>query len=314
MTKILKFSDCVKVDLFSAQVIEKIEECFIDYAKKNCNLESKIVLRKDGASFYTTMPAIYKDVMSVKSIQRDDVQGQPSIRGMLILNDKNSGELLSLMDSTYLTAVRTGLTAYISLKNTTDIVNTTKTVSVIGIGNAMVSFLKTLNNFKNEHQIRKIYVIDYKDHLNRVVSILDDDFEVEKITENNDLMNADIIVSAITSANGSIVTKFDENWKGKTIIPIHVRGWEHFDKEVDIITTDFYEQTKNWIRPDALELGDIILNNEFVKKRDSDVNVMSYNYGGALIDLVIADYIYKEAIKLGLGMDLDIWDMNSKYF
>ena len=313
MAKILKFSDCLNIDLFNKELLDLIEKCFIDYSNKKCELKPKIVLRKENSSFFTTMPAIYGDVMSVKSIQRDETINQPSIRGMLILNNNISGDLLSLMDSTYLTAVRTGLTAYISLKATTNIIES-KTVSIIGIGNAMIAFLKALQIFKNEHNIRKIYVKDYKDHLSRVENILDDDFQIEIINENEDLMIADIIISAITSANGPIIKEYNNNWKSKTIIPIHVRGWEHFDKKINIVTTDFYEQTKDWIRDDTIELGDILSGKVDKVRTVPDMNVMSYNYGGALIDLVIANYIYNKAVEFDIGIDLELWDMKSKYF
>lgn len=313
MVKILKFSDCLNIDLFNKEVLNLIEKCFIDYSNKQCELKPKIVLRKENSSFFTTMPAIYDDVMSVKSIQRDETINQPSIRGMLILNNNISGDLLSLMDSTYLTAVRTGLTAYISLKATTNIIES-KTISIIGIGNAMIAFLKSLQRFKNEHNIRKIYVKNYKDHLSRVENTLDDDFQIEIINENEDLMIADIIISAITSANGPIIKEYNKNWKSKTIIPIHVRGWEHFDKKIDIVTTDFYEQTKDWIRDDSIELGDILSGKVDKVRMDPDMNIMSYNYGGALIDLVIANYIYNKAVEFDIGIDVELWDMKSKYF
>ncbi|WIH27827.1 hypothetical protein [Photobacterium damselae] len=312
MARILKYSDCAQVNLFTQEVLDIISQCFIDYSNKKCNLKPKIVLRKDNASFFTTMPAIYNDLMSVKSIQRDITVNQPSIRGMLILNDNISGNLLSIMDSSYLTAVRTGLTAYLSLKTTTNIIES-KTVSVIGIGNTMIAFLKALQSFKSEHNIRVVYVKEYKDHLSKVKNVLDKDFDIIPIT-NDELMNADIIVSAITSADGAIVKEYHNDWKAKTIIPIHVRGWEHFDNKVDIITTDFYEQTKEWIRSDAIELGDLLSKEETRNKLiHKDSNIMSYNYGGGLVDLVIANYIYNKAIELELGIELNLWDMKSRY-
>lgn len=311
MTRILSFSDCSKINLYEDEVLKLIEKCFIDYSNKKCELKSKIVLRKDNDSFFTTMPAIYDEVMSVKSIQRDNTTiNQPSIRGVLILNDSKTGELLSVMDSTYLTAIRTGLTAYISLKNTSEIKTNGKSLSVIGIGNATSSFLKAIYNFKNEHKIRKIFVRSYKNHFKRVKEIFSDEFDVIEIFHNEELMDADIIVSGITSAQGRIVENYNKDWKDKVIIPIHVRGWEHFDNWVDTVTTDFYEQTKNWIRNDAVELGNIISKKVTVNKGV----VLSYNYGGALIDLVIAKYIYTFAVKNGLGTNLDLWDMKSKYF
>lgn len=314
MARVLTFRDCEKIDLFSSKTIEDIERCFIDYSDKKCELKAKIVLRKEGDSFFTTMPAIYDDVMSIKSIQRDITVDQPSIRGMLILNDNITGNLLSIMDSTYLTAVRTGLTAYISMCTTTNVVEESKAVAVIGIGNAMISYLKALSKFKDQHCIRKIYVKKYKDHYQRVKDLFDCDFELIGVDDNEELMHADIIVSAITSATGNIIQEFNHNWKGKTIIPIHVRGWEHFDSEVDIVTTDFYEQTKSWIRTDAIELGDMLANKINVKDARKNHNVLSYNYGGALIDLVIAKIIYNKSIALGLGQEIDFWNMSSKYF
>ncbi len=80
---------------------------------------------------------------------------QPGIRGALLLNDLQTGALLAVMDSTYLTAVRTGLSAAIA----TDILarQDASRVAVIGAGTQARFLLRYLYRYR---QIKQVCVYD----------------------------------------------------------------------------------------------------------------------------------------------------------
>lgn len=68
---------------------------------------------------------------------------QPAIRGLLCLHDRQTGQLLAVMDSTHLTAVRTGLSSALA----TDVLarRDARAVAVIGAGT------------QGDHQLRSLY-------------------------------------------------------------------------------------------------------------------------------------------------------------
>lgn len=70
---------------------------------------------------------------------------QPAIRGVLCLHDGQTGELLAVMDSTHLTAVRTGLSSALA----TDVLarRDARSVAVIGAG------------MQGEHQLRSLHTM-----------------------------------------------------------------------------------------------------------------------------------------------------------
>jgi ornithine cyclodeaminase/alanine dehydrogenase-like protein (mu-crystallin family) len=70
---------------------------------------------------------------------------QPAIRGVLCLCDGQTGELLAVMDSTHLTAVRTGLCSALA----TDVLarRDARSVAVIGAG------------MQGDHQFRSLHMM-----------------------------------------------------------------------------------------------------------------------------------------------------------
>lgn len=80
---------------------------------------------------------------------------QPGIRGALLLNDLQTGALLAVMDSTYITSVRTGLSAAIA----TDILarQDASRIGVIGAGTQARFQLRYLYRYR---QIKQVLVYD----------------------------------------------------------------------------------------------------------------------------------------------------------
>lgn len=104
------------------QAIEAMETAFIQFAMNEAKLPLRTAVAIDAEEALTlTMPAyLVKDKtlgLKVVSIFPHNLsQGKPSITGLILLLDANSGEPQALMDAGYLTALRTGAISGLATK------------------------------------------------------------------------------------------------------------------------------------------------------------------------------------------------------
>lgn len=119
----------------------------------------------------------------------------PAIRGVLLLHDLVTGSLLAIMDSTYITAVRTGLSAALA----TDLLARpdAQSVAIIGAGVQGEYQLRFLSRMR---AIQKVVVFDL--HADRAIEFakrlseeLDIDITVDKTVESS-VNKAEIILTA----------------------------------------------------------------------------------------------------------------------
>jgi hypothetical protein len=141
------------------QCIDWVEQVFRN--KFHAVLPPKISMKFNNGCFFNTMPSLFPDInrFGVKVVSRYPslppeyafVQSgvPPSLRGNILLYDSLNGELLAVMDGTWITAMRTGAVAAITcglLKK-----RQTKSYSFIGLGNTARSTLLCLHVLmKNE--------------------------------------------------------------------------------------------------------------------------------------------------------------------
>ena len=110
-TPLLDRSEC-RVLLQPETLVPLLHQAFVSYSTLGARRAHRVRARlgDDGTST-VLFPGITPGIpaFTVKVHAKFPGQG-PAIRGVLCLHDLESGSLLAIMDSTYLTAVRTGLT------------------------------------------------------------------------------------------------------------------------------------------------------------------------------------------------------------
>ncbi len=117
--KLFDIHDIRKV-VFMEDAIRLMEEAYASYSKGTCYVPQRYVSDLPGL----TMDLIFKPVYSedlgkiaVKILtqkQGGAEAGIPTIVGVVLLMDSKSGEVLSMIDGTYLTALRTGASSGIA--------------------------------------------------------------------------------------------------------------------------------------------------------------------------------------------------------
>ena len=276
--KIITFEDIKKLNMSPLDCYEWAKE--VVQNKNTTLLPPKISMKPDiDGVFYNIMPSVIPTLnrAGVKIVTRYPKR-KPSLDSNLLLYDLTDGSTLALMDANFITAVRTGAVAALSIKllATDDF----KEIGIIGLGNTARATLKILlalfpeRNFKikllkykNQHQL-------FKEDFNQFNNI---DFCYEDNVDEV-VKNSDVIISAVTTIKEDVCS--DDCFKeGCLVVPIHTLGFTNCDL--------FFDKVK-----ECHEVTDILTGE--AKGRTSDKQrIIAYNIGISIHDIYFASKIYE---------------------
>lgn len=295
LMQILSMEDIEALGISDESILKWAEQAFL--IKSSAMVPPKINQSfNEGRNFFNTMPAIIPslDVAGVKVVSRY-LDRKPSIRAELLLYKFSSGEPLAFMDATWITAKRTGAVAALALE--TFARKDYECVAVMGLGQAGQCFLDMFLASEGNHR-KKIKLLS---HGNKAV-------EVKKLleargckevriceTEEELIVDSDVIVSAITIAEGPVG---EDHWfeKGCLVVPIHTRGFENCDLFFEKVFADDASHVQgfkffNEFRKFG-EIGDV-LSGVIKGRQGEDERILAYNIGIALQDVYVAAEIVK---------------------
>lgn len=275
--------------------VEWVKESFS--IKKDSQLPAKISVHPQGFDFYTAMPCLLPaeyDRVALKMVHR--VKGViPSLGSDLMLYQASTGKLLALIDSDWITAMRTGATATLAaqtLRRLGDVV-----YCMVGLGNTARATMLCL--LESEPSImHKVLLKRYKDQAEQFIDRFKAYSNVEFVVVDDIkemFASSDVIISCITDADGLFCE--DENCfkLGCTLIPVHVRGFQNCDLFFDKVFGDDTAPLRGWQNFDNYkyyaELQDVIAGRKDGRVNDQE-RILSYNYGLGLHDALFASKIY----------------------
>ncbi len=286
--------DIQKLNIDSKSILNWVEKAFL--LKNDSLLPHKISQTfNEGRNFYNTMPCIIPNIDSagVKIVSRYP-ERQPSIEGHLLLYSYSTGELLAMMDATWITTMRTGAVANLAVR--TFAKKDFQSMALMGLGQTGKSFLDLfVSNSENRSKLIKLK--KYKNHTDEVVKELQEKGvnNIQICDSNEELIrDSDVVVSAITVADNLIG---EDEWykKGVLVVPIHTRGFQNCDLFFDKVFADdeshvegfrYFNQFKYFNEIDR------VLKNEDEGRQSEDERILSYNIGIALHDIFFARKIY----------------------
>lgn len=283
-----------ELNISPSKCLEWIEESF--RIKHKALLPPKISIHPQADDFFNTMPCCLPNgFFGVKEVSR--ISGRiPSLRSELLLYKSDTGELLALMDADWITAMRTGAAAAISIRNLAK--RTASSVSFIGLGNTARSIsLCILEMWKDRDLTFKLlkYKNQAEDFINRFENYPNIKFEIYNSIEEL-VKDSEILVSSINSAEGLLCgddTLFPE---GMLLVPVHTRGFQNCDLFFDQVYGDdkgHVEGFKYFSKfKEFKETSEIILEPEKGRRNDSE-RILVYNIGLALHDVYFASKIYE---------------------
>lgn len=288
--KIITEEQVEALELTPRQCVEWVTKTFL--SKPRADMPAKISVHPFEDSFYTAMPCYHPDIgrVGVKVISR--VPGsKPSLKSKMMLYDAASGDLLALIDTNWITAMRTGAVAALAAKT---FVNDFPRASfgMVGLGVIGQATLKCLLSI--HPTTPEIWLLRYKDHAERIQRLFPEvRFHVadshRELIENTDLLFSCVTVMRDQFAAENVYPS------GYTLVPVHVRGFQDCDLTFDKIFGDDTAHMRNWQNfsryRSFAEFSDVLAG-RVEGRSNSTERIISYNYGLGLHDLWFASKIY----------------------
>lgn len=278
--------------------------------KHAADLPAKISAHPDDGEFFTSMPCLLPDPKSLCSGHKSSFKRRyfgikevhrlknsvPSLGSDMMLYDAQTGELLALLDTDWITTMRTGAVAAVSSKVLRK--SNALTYGIVGLGNtARATLLCILEQEPERHFPVKL--VRYKDQAELFIERFKEYKNVSfEIVENAEAMagDVDVFISCITNAQGLLVPDEKSFEPGVTVIPVHMRGLQNCDTTFDRVFGDDtahvcgFKLFSQW--PDYNEIGEVLSGNDPGRRTDEQ-RIIDYNYGLALHDVVYAAKIYE---------------------
>lgn len=275
--------------------IEWVKKAF--EIKPESQLPAKMSVHPSGNDFITTMPCLLPNEYNsfgVKVVSR--INGRyPALKSNLMLFETSSGNLKAIIDTDWITAMRTGAVATLAIKTFRK--QNTSVYSFIGLGSTAHATMKCmLSMFCNEHLTVRLF--RYKDQAERFIKDFENHNNVDFVIVDTmeELVNgADVIVSCITDAQGLLMEDTSLFAPGVLVVPVHTRGFQNCDLVFDKVFADdtdhvkgfkYFSQFKSFA-----EIGDVLYRGVEGRKNDEE-RILSYNIGLGLHDVLYSYNIY----------------------
>ncbi|MEH7237694.1 ornithine cyclodeaminase family protein [Bacillus sp. JJ1562] len=304
------------IDLYPA-----LKKAFCSYSsnRKIAAQRSRSDLPKDNASAVVLFPGLSSDIpaYTVKDHSKFPTE-TPSIRGVINLHDLETGRLLAIMDSTYITAVRTGLSGAMG----THILarENAKNVSIIGAGVQGKLQLRTLKYFRD---YSTVFVFDTSiEKARSFVEEMQEECKTSMVICNSieeAVRDSDIIITATWSRvpflysnmikEGVHITTLGPDEPGKCEVSAELIQQSLFVCDDRQFAVQMGAIGGVGLSADAIhaEIGEVMTNDKLGRKKDEQTTIYG-SVGLAFQDLVGAWHVYQKAKKYKKGRYINFLD------
>lgn len=316
----LSNQNVVDLGISRAEIIDLTRKTLIEHGNHRYEMPAKIGVHPYPEVFYHAMPAYVPAMNAVGCKWIECYPGNPSkfglpqTTGLMIINDVESGVPVAVMDSTWVTAMRTPAVTVLSAAK---LHPGAKTFGMFGCGVQGREHIRyaaeVLPNLKT------VYVYDTRDdaadaliaELQQVVPFtLVKAASVEAVAKNSEILSS---ATVILKDPLSIVK---DEWisAGQTILPCDLNTfWDpQIPKRADKYIVDSIEEHELFAEmgyfPDGLptitaETGEVIAGLK-PGRDNADQLIVNSNIGMAVCDVVVGRAIYERAVKHGVGTEL----------
>lgn len=303
LTYYIGHNDVMQCGISAKDCVEMVTESF--KMKYKAQLPPKISIHPKKDDFVNTMPCLLPPQygrMAVKIVSRI-VGAEPALSSTIQLFDSNTGQLLALLDGDWITAMRTGAVAALSLM--TFKTQNASIVSLMGLGNTARATVKCLLSVWHGAPLT-LRLLRYKDQAEQFVNQFKEEKGVEfKIVDTMEELvdGTDALISCVTSADGLFVPDESLLKPGFLLVPVHTRGFQNCDLTFDKVFGDdrghvcgfkYFNQFKSFH-----EFSEVLLGK--VPGRESDTErIICYNIGLGLHDAYFSSVVYDRIDKANL--------------
>ena len=316
----LSQKDVVDVGLTMKDAISVVEAVLTEHGLQQFENPPKPGIHTIDGAFIHAMPGFLprKKAAGMKWVSgySDNFQySLPSIMGLIILNDPDTGQPVAVMDGGYITALRTAAVSGVSAKYLA--AENDGCIGIVGTGVQGRYNLLSLTEVLPRVEDVKIFDTNQ--------SVLEEFLTAAK---NQPALNITTCASAreviegadvIVTATGHLEARvYQEKWvkDGALVLPVHTRGWEQaMLNQADKLVIDDWEQFNKALGgsdgyysplPEMYaELGEIVVGKK-PGRENSTERIINFNFGMAIHDVCMATEVLKRARAEGIGMMLPL--------
>jgi ornithine cyclodeaminase/alanine dehydrogenase-like protein (mu-crystallin family) len=290
--KIIDFNTIKALSIPETDCLRWASEVILE--KANAILPEKISITTGEAQFFNTMPSWFpkNNIFGLKVVSRYP-QREPALCADILLYNSQKGSLQAIMDGTWITTMRTGAVAALSI-NLLQVKN--YSYSFIGLGNTARATLLMLNTVLKNAPIT-VKILKYKDQHEQFKSrfVNFDNIVFEFYNSINELIrDSCVLISCVTVAEKEFadVSHYPE---GILVVPIHTKGFQNCDLFFDKIYCDDINHIrgfKNFSRYKNYDEVTSILSGKNGGRTSDKERIIVYNIGISLQDIFFAQKIY----------------------
>lgn len=289
-------TEIVSLNISPKQCVSWVRESFC--MKYEAQLPPKVSLHPQGNDFFNTMPCVLPskyDRFGVKVVSR--IAGnKPALHSDLLLYEASTGRLLSFMEADWITQMRTGAVAALTIQTLQH--PNSSVYAFVGLGNTAIATMQCLLSILPQKDI-VCKLLRYKQQAEQFIELFSDNSHIHfEIVDNHEELveNTDVLVSAVTEMPDLFCTNERAYKKGMLLVPIHTRGFQNCDLFFDHIIADdrghvcrfaYFERFKQFH-----ELSEVLLGKVPARVIDTE-RILAYNIGLGLHDVYFAHQIYE---------------------
>ena len=316
----LSQKDVVDVGLTMKDAIAIVEEVLTEHGLQKFENPPKPGIHTLEGTFIHAMPGFLprKKAAGMKWVSgySDNFQYElPSIMGLIVLNDDQTGQPLAVMDGGYITALRTAAVSGVSARYLA-----AEDAGIIGIvGTGVQGRYNLLSLTEILPHVKEIKVFDTNQSvLAQFISAAKENhsLNIKTCASARDVIeSADVIVTATGHLEDRV---YKEKWvkDGALVLPVHTRGWEQaMLNQAEKIVVDDWEQfnkalggTDGYYAPLPemyAELGEVVVGKKPGRENATE-RIINFNFGMAIHDVYMATEVLNRARANGIGTMLPL--------
>jgi ornithine cyclodeaminase/alanine dehydrogenase-like protein (mu-crystallin family) len=316
----------IKKSISMSEAIDVMEEAFLKYSRNEYIMPERTFSAVKDEDNLLIMPCFVEDCIGLKvvtSYPSNRMRNSPVTQGLVLINDLETGNPLSMMNGTILTAVKTAAVSGVAMRH---LKKDAKSIGLIGTG---LQGLYQLEAAITATSANRIYLFNrspekIRSFIHEFRELTGSDIEISPVADVRLLIDkADIIITATTSLT-PVLPNDETLYDSKLVVGVgsYKSNMREFSEalfrraETFIIDSidgkrecgDIIDPISNgWVDEENVILLSDLLSNKIELSNQLEKRPLVFkSVSMALFDACIGNYVYKRAKEIGQGTKFEI--------